>query len=174
MKPIGMFKDEDAMPPCPCDSGQPYAVCCRPYVTGQAQAPTAVALMRSRYTAYSQGQIDYLIATHHPTQRRPNQRQTLAQSIQATTWLGLRILKIQQGEGGDREGVVEFMAYYREANLGQVHERSRFIKQKDRWFYLDGEALPPIFPKPQAPCWCGSGKKYKGCHGRKDGAGPTP
>ncbi|NJL45208.1 MAG: hypothetical protein HC922_04545 [Leptolyngbyaceae cyanobacterium SM2_3_12] len=61
---------------------------------------------------------------------------------------------------------VEFIAYYREASLGQVHERSRFSQQKGRWFYLDGDALPPIFPKPQAPCWCGSGKKYKACHGR--------
>jgi SEC-C motif-containing protein len=121
--------------------------------------------MRSRYTAFSQGHIDYLIATHHPTQRTLDQRRRLTKSIEATTWLGLRVLSTHQGQIEDREGTVEFMAYYRALELGQIHERSRFVKQKGRWFYVDGDQLPPVFPKRNEPCWCGSRKKYKVCHG---------
>ncbi|MGF1570869.1 MAG: YchJ family protein [Nodosilinea sp.] len=153
-------------PLCSCGSGNAYAACCGPYIAGQAQPPTAEALMRSRYTAFAQRQLDYLIATHHPTQRHPDQRRTLANSLAATTWLGLTVLKTSLGQPADREGMVEFVAYYRDAELGQVHERSRFVQQKDRWFYLNGDQLPPLIPKGNASCWCGSGKKFKACHGR--------
>lgn len=151
--------------PCPCGSGNSFEDCCQPYLSGRAQASTAEALMRSRYTAYSKGQIDYLIATHHPTRRRPNQRQVLVKSLGATTWEKLTILATHQGQAQDREGTVEFVAYYSTPNPGQLHERSRFIKLKQCWFYLDGVQLPPRWPTRNQPCWCGSGKKYKVCHG---------
>ena len=124
--------------------------------------------MRSRYTAYHQGDIDYLIATHHPTQRSAGQRQAIAKSMVHTTWQGLRVLATEAGQPGDRRGVVEFVAYYQDPRPGQVHERSRFVRQKDRWFYLDGDALPPLELNRSEPCWCGSGKKYKACHGRSE------
>ncbi len=139
--------------------------CCGPYVLGQANAPTAETLMRSRYTAFALGQVDYLIATHHPTQRHPNERQQLVKSIKNTTWLGLRVLQTQQGQAEDRQGQVEFIAYYQDPKSGQIHERSRFVKQRERWFYVDGDQLPPVIPRRNDPCWCGSGKRYKGCHG---------
>jgi SEC-C motif-containing protein len=135
-------------------------------VLGEAIVPTAEALMRSRYTAYHQGNIDYLIATHHPTQRYPGQRAAILQSVATTTWLGLRVLATEAGQATDSHGVVEFVAYYKDPKLGQVHERSRFTRQKDRWLYVDGDALPPLWPQRGDPCWCGSGKKYKVCHGR--------
>jgi SEC-C motif domain protein len=152
--------------PCPCSSGHSYGVCCQPSLVGQAIPPTAEILMRSRYTAFTLGDIDYLIATHHPTRRTPDQRHRLAETIQGITWMGLRVLHTQQGQPADRQGQVEFVAYYRQATLGQIHERSRFVKQKDRWFYLDGDRLPPLWPQRTDRCWCGSGKKYKTCHGR--------
>jgi SEC-C motif domain protein len=122
--------------------------------------------MRSRYSAFHQRAIDYLIATHHPTQRHSGQRTALAQSMASTRWLGLTVLATAAGQAGDRQGVVEFVAYYSDPAPGQVHERSRFVRQKDRWFYVDGDALPPLVPQRNEPCWCGSGKKYKACHGR--------
>jgi SEC-C motif-containing protein len=121
--------------------------------------------MRSRYTAYSRGQIDYLMATHHPAHRTPNQRQVLLKSLGATSWEKLTILATDQGQAQDREGTVEFVAYYSTPNSGQLHERSRFVKLKERWFYLDGVQLSPLWPTRNQPCWCGSGKKYKACHG---------
>lgn len=152
--------------PCPCGSQQPYDDCCGPYLQGEALAPTAAALMRSRYTAYCRGKVDYLIATHHPTRRTPGERASLTDSVLTTTWLGLTVVATEQGQPQDQTGTVEFVAFYQAAELGQIHEKSRFVKQRDRWFYLDGDHLPPLWPKRSDPCWCGSGKKFKQCHGK--------
>lgn len=122
--------------------------------------------MRSRYTAYCLGDIDYLIATHHPAQRSPSERTALNQTIARTTWLGLSILSTDQGQPEDAVGIVEFVVTYRAGDVGQRRERSRFKQQKGRWLYVDGEHLPPLLPKRNEPCWCGSGKRFKQCHGR--------
>ncbi|MBE7383011.1 MAG: YchJ family protein [Leptolyngbya sp. SIO1E4] len=151
---------------CPCGSQRAFSACCEPYLLGQAIAPTAEALMRSRYTAYCQGNVDYLVATHHPSKRTFSDRITLSKSVKNTTWLGLTIVSTARGQPQDETGMVEFVAIYRTGNVGQLHERSRFQKQKGRWFYLEGEHLPPVAPKRNEPCWCGSGKKFKQCHGQ--------
>lgn len=122
--------------------------------------------MRSRYTAYCQGNVEYLMATHHPSQRKFSDRNALTKSVKSSTWLGLTVLDTVQGQPEDDEGVVEFMAIARADDVQQLHERSRFKKQKGRWFYLDGEHLPPLEPKRNEPCWCGSNKKFKQCHGK--------
>lgn len=132
---------------------------------GQVTAPTAEVLMRSRYTAYCLGNVDYLVDTHHPTRRAPNERTALADSIRTTTWVKLTVLTTARGQPEDREGTVEFVAYHSTPAPGQIHEHSRFVRQKDRWLYLDGDLLPPLWPKRNDPCWCGSGKKHKACHG---------
>jgi SEC-C motif domain protein len=137
---------------CPCGSGESYHHCCEPYHQGSAIAPTAEALMRSRYAAFCQGQIDYLVATLHPDSRRPDDRRSLRQTIQSTQWVGLTILKTQKGQAQDHKGIVEFVAAYREgqaAGFGatavkQLHERSRFVKSNSQWFYVDGDILPPV------------------------------
>ncbi|MFM0874673.1 YchJ family metal-binding protein, partial [Klebsiella pneumoniae] len=46
-------------PSCPCGSGDPLDDCCGRYHQGHP-APTAEALMRSRYSAYGLGLVDYL------------------------------------------------------------------------------------------------------------------
>jgi SEC-C motif domain protein len=133
-------------PLCPCGSAAPYTNCCEPYVTGKALAPTAEALMRSRYTAYSKGNVDYLIATLHPKSRQKDDRPTLLQSVQTMRWVGLTVLKTQKGQPQDKRGVVEFIAQYQPIqNLltgaaNQLHERSRFVKENGQWFY------PSILP----------------------------
>ena len=60
---------------CPCGSNRTYDDCCGPYLEGRSDPPTAEALMRSRYTAYARGAIDYLLATHDP---RPPQEEVAA------------------------------------------------------------------------------------------------
>lgn len=152
---------------CPCGSQQSYASCCGRYLTGDAIAPTAEALMRSRYTAYCKGNFDYLMATHHPSECRPSDYNTLRQTFKQTQWLGLTILQTEHGQPEDKTGIVEFIARYQTTALRQIHERSRFKKQKGRWFYLNGDHLPPIEPKRNDPCWCGSNKKFKQCHGKR-------
>ena len=152
---------------CPCGSQRLFSTCCEPYLRGTQVAPTAEALMRSRYTAYCQGNIDYLIATCHPTKRTLSDRLTLSKSVKNTTWLGLTIVDTDHGQPQDNEGVVEFVALYQAGEVGQLHERSRFTQQKGRWFYLEGDRLPPLEPKRNEPCWCGSGRKFKQCHGKR-------
>ncbi len=152
-----------APPLCPCGSGQSLANCCQPYLKGVAIAPTPEALMRSRYSAFATQAIDYLIKTHHPSQRSLHDRASLQQSCQTTTWK--RLVVLDSGITDEHLGFVEFMAVYQAAEMGQLHERSAFVKESGQWFYLDGEILPPIEPKRGEPCWCGSGKKYKRCHG---------
>lgn len=119
--------------------------------------------MRSRYTAFCRGDVDYLIATHHPSKRQDDDRQSLSQTIAMSEWLGLRVL--HSGATGDA-GTVEFVAFFKaQGQLHQLHERSDFVRQDGRWYYLQGKHLPPIRLERNDPCWCGSGRKYKKCHG---------
>lgn len=122
--------------------------------------------MRSRYTAFCMANIDYLIATHHPTQRQADERQTLARTIADTRWFSLRVLGRDRSKEAVGVGTVEFVAFYQsQGNFGQLHERSQFIRQDNRWYYHHGVILDPISLNRNDPCWCGSGRKYKKCHG---------
>lgn len=153
--------------PCPCGSQKALAQCCGVYLQGQRPAPTAEALMRSRYSAYCLKHIDYLLNTEHPSSRKLDSRLAIAATANSVTWLGLTVLTTKAGQPEDDTGVVEFVAAYREGlAAAQLHERSRFVKEKGKWFYTSGDRLPPLQPKKNEPCWCNSGKKYKRCHGR--------
>ncbi|MCK5230331.1 MAG: SEC-C domain-containing protein, partial [Desulfobulbaceae bacterium] len=55
--------------PCPCNSGEPYSECCAPLLAGDKNAITAEDLMRSRYTAYVERDVKYLLKTWHPSTR---------------------------------------------------------------------------------------------------------
>ena len=120
--------------------------------------------MRSRYAAFCKRHVDYLIDTLHPSQRQPDDRAVLARSV-SRRWIGLQIRDTRRGGRADDVGYVEFVAYYVGQQPGQVHERSKFVKEKGRWFYWGGEYKEPVKTRRNAPCWCGSGKKYKRCHG---------
>ena len=153
---------------CPCGSQRSLSNCCGPYLEGKQAAPTAEKLMRSRYSAYCLKKIDYLLKTHHLTYRKPNSRRMITTTANRTQWLGLTILSKQAGRPTDKTGIVEFVARFQEGDqVGQLHERSRFCQEGGRWFYLDGDILPPVQPKRNEPCWCNSGKKYKQCHGKR-------
>lgn len=121
--------------------------------------------MRSRYAAFCKRHVDYLIATLHPSKRQPNDHAVLADTIDRRQWLGLRILDTRRGGRTDDDGYVEFVAYFSGPGPGQMHEQSRFVKEEGRWFYVEGEQKAPVKTGRNAPCWCGSGKKYKRCHG---------
>ncbi len=167
--------------PCPCDSGTTMTNCCGPYVNGTELAPTAEALMRSRFSAYALGKVDYLLETLHKSKRQRGEKLQLRRSLEQTRWVHLQVLETVAGQVGDERGEVEFVAVYGLANpvsgmagllgqkaepqLGQMHERSRFVFEAGRWFYVDGDQLPDYQPQRKQPCWCGSGKKFKQCHG---------
>ena len=158
----------DSSLPCPCGNPKTFGECCGPYIQGKRPAPTAEALMRSRYTAYCTKNINYLLKTQHPKHQKLNSRQQIATTAQTTNWAGLTVIDREQGQATDTTGIVEFVALYRVGNsVAQLHERSRFLKEGNQWFYTDGDILPPFQPKRNEPCWCGSGKKFKHCHVKK-------
>ena len=120
--------------------------------------------MRSRYTAFCTGNVDYLIATRHPSERQADDHRQLVATIRDTAWLSLRLLATTQVARGNR-GVVEFTAFFlTHESVGQLHERSTFVREAGRWYYLHGVQLPPVTLERNDPCWCGSGRKFKQCH----------
>lgn len=120
---------------CPCGSGQSYGRCCQPWHEGAA-APTAEALMRSRYSAYVLKLEDYLLATWQ-TATRPGELDLAADGCK---WLGLEVKRhVVQDEN---HASVEFVARYRIAGRGhRLHELSRFVREAGRWYYVDGDML---------------------------------
>ncbi|MFH5878979.1 YchJ family protein [Arthrobacter sp. NA-172] len=121
---------------CPCLSGDQYAECCGRFHRGDADAPTAEQLMRSRYSAFVVLDADYLLRTWHPDTRPAGL--DLDPDIQ---WRRLDILSTRRGGPLDDDGLVEFAAHYRsDGERGVQRETSRFLRIDRRWFYLDGEA----------------------------------
>lgn len=152
--------------PCPCGQPFSYADCCGRYHHRQALPETAEQLMRSRYSAFALALADYLLATLHPARHGANEREALLNSFRNTRWEGLQIISTSAGCAGDTEGTVEFVAHFRQGSqVGQLHERSRFLRVDQQWLYVDGDMLPARLPGRNDPCWCGSGKKFKKCHG---------
>lgn len=90
--------------------------------------------MRSRYTAYVQDRLDYLLRTWHPNTRPAS----LEPNPPGLKWLGLRVLAHARQDAD--HATVEFVARCRQAGRAtRMHERSRFVRVDGRWFYLDGE-----------------------------------
>jgi SEC-C motif-containing protein len=112
------------------------ARCCGPYIAGAVLAPDALSLMRSRYTAFTQGDADYLIATWHPRTRPP-----VLELEPGLRWLGLEVRGHRDTAADHAE--VEFVARSRPRSGAAVrlHERSRFVCEGGRWYYVDGDLL---------------------------------
>jgi SEC-C motif-containing protein len=102
----------------------------------QSWPPTAEALMRSRFSAFRDGDAAWLLASWHPS-TRPAQLDL----SHNPTWRGLQIVDTVAGGPDDDTGIVEFRATYLapEGGVGIQHERSRFVREDGRWYYLDGE-----------------------------------
>lgn len=99
--------------------------------------------MRSRYTAYVRGEIDYLVSTHDASTRRGLDVAAITAWSRDTSWGGLEIVETVLGGATDDTGVVEFIA--RGTTRGvpfAQQERSRFRRLDGRWYYVDGEPGP--------------------------------
>ncbi|WP_051198608.1 YchJ family protein [Gordonia shandongensis] len=123
---------------CPCGTGETIAACCGRYLVGAGAgrpAPTAEALMRSRFTAFAVGDETHLLATWH-ADTRPESCPTDPD----TRWLHLAVDDVVDGSPFHTAGVVEFTAVYRDADgRGTLRERSRFVRESGAWFYVDGD-----------------------------------
>ena len=117
---------------CPCGLGDPYDACCGRLHRGEAFAATAEQLMRSRYSAFAVGDLDYLLTSWHPA-TRPTE---LALDDELR-WVRLDVQAVQGGGFLDATGEVEFEARYRSGGQrGSLHERSRFVRHDGHWAYL--------------------------------------
>jgi len=161
------------MATCPCGSGASYESCCGPYISGKAKAPTAEALMRSRYSAYVMHAIGYIVDTCVDKGGDSINVEETKRWSEDSEWKGLKILRVEKGGVSDSEGVVEFIAsYVMDGRLENHHEISAFKKADGAWLFENGqtitETITRVAPKVgrNDPCPCGSGKKYKQCCGR--------
>lgn len=141
---------------CPCQSGEPYVACCQAYHQG-APAPSAVALMRARFSAYALNDAAFVQASWH-SQTRP----AVLDMADGERWLGLDVI---HSEEDNKRGWVHFRATCRDASGFLVlEEHSRFVHETGRWFYVDGEAeIIPLNPGRNDRCPCNSGRKFKKC-----------
>jgi SEC-C motif-containing protein len=120
---------------CPCGRGARLETCCGRYLGTGVPAPDAESLMRSRYTAFVRGDVGHLLATWHASQRPAT-----LELEPGVKWLGLEVKR--HAPLDDTHAEVEFVARSREQGRGQrLHERSRFVREDGRWFYVDGDIL---------------------------------
>lgn len=154
---------------CPCGSKLSYADCCGLLHNRKQRAITAEQLMRSRFTAYTQRNAEYLLATWTASKRPPS----IDFSKETAEWQKLHIVSCKKGGAKDNKGIVEFKAFYRQEGIDYfMHEISRFTKSNQDWLYLDGiiKAAGRVEQNASmarnSACSCGSGKKFKHCCGR--------
>jgi len=165
---------------CPCGTTLEYSKCCEPYLAGLQNAATPEILMRSRYTAYAKGNVEYLKSTLAPEVRHDFDEAESRTWAKQSEWLGLEVLS-------SKDNTVEFVAKYRyQGKVFEHHEVSKFRKTNERWYFVDGDShaheegqghhqhnhepqAPVVRESPKVgrndPCSCGSGKKFKKCCG---------
>lgn len=160
---------------CPCGSELELQTCCLPYIQGKKKAVTAEELLRSRYTAFTRGEVDYILSTHHSKTRHEVKREEIEDWSKNSEWLGLKIVQKEAGEAKDETGTIVFCAGYRATNdkdgkVNEHWEQSLFEKEKGEWRFLDARGVqvgPYRRAEPKIgrndPCPCGSGKKHKKC-----------
>jgi len=159
---------------CPCTSGKQYAECCEPIISQQQAAATAEQLMRSRYSAYVLGHVDWIIESQSPDGRAHVDHNATKEWSERAEWHRMEVLEVQQGGEDDTEGLVDFKAYYTiNGEDIEHHEIASFRKEDDVWYFVDGvEVKPRPFRRldkkvgPNEKCPCGSEKKFKKCCGK--------
>ena len=159
--------------PCPCGSGRSLPECCQPFLAKKRKPATATDLLRARYTAFTQGNTDYILDTHHSKTKADIKREEVADWASSSEWLKLEIVQSEAGGEKDEQGVIVFCAEYRAKADGKVvkhWEQSLFEKENGEWRFLDARGIKnEPFRRAEAkagrndPCPCGSGQKYKKC-----------
>ena len=161
------------MTDCPCVSGNSYDECCGPYIAGNAAAPTAEALMRSRFTAFASGRLDYIERTCASEMREKTYDRGGAERVaEMVKWLSLQVSGASCGSAMDDTGKVGFR---RDIPRGGTDPgapgKFRVSARRRRWVYVAGEietgaSVPdPIKVRRNDACPCGSGRKFKKCCG---------
>jgi len=156
---------------CMCGSGATFGDCCEPIIKGTRESETAEELMRARYSAFVTQAIDFIVASTHSRTRKDIDLTFIREWSETSTWHGLEILETKQVN--ENKAFVSFEAQFAQGDEVQHHrEKSLFERENGEWRFVTGDELknPTVryeAPRPgrNDPCPCGSGKKYKKCHG---------
>lgn len=126
---------------CTCMSGKSRAECCGPYLSGEVDAPTPEALMRSRYSAFCDKNLEYVEQTTDPQALSDFDRAATQAWMDGAEFSKLEVLKSSQD---GNKGMVEFKAYFTMDGKSEVHhEISKFRKQAGVWYFRDGKVILP-------------------------------
>ncbi|MBI2785013.1 MAG: YchJ family protein [Legionella longbeachae] len=156
---------------CPCGSQNNYENCCALFVDKKQLPKTPEQLMRSRYTAYSLGKIDYIKNTMKGQALIGFNALEAEKWAKNVKWINLDV--IQASMTTPDVGFVEFTARFSENNqIKIIHEVSEFHRENGAWLYVSGKhkhasnKITKAKTARNAPCPCGSGKKFKNCHAK--------
>ena len=125
------------MPNCPCGLNKTLEKCCGRYLSGKELAPTPEALMRSRYTAYTLSDMNYIASTMKEPASNNFDFDESIDWCQHTTWRGLDVRHAAQS---NNTGTVEFIAHFTyNRHEDSLHEISEFRLDDGKWYYIDGK-----------------------------------
>ena len=149
--------------PCPCGTaGQSYGTCCGPLHRGDRKCTTMTDVLRSRYTAFSWRNIEYVMATTHESCRDYREdRVAWANDLHRKGMFdGFEFVKLSAGEeemdkDNENEGYIEFKVTFRARNDGKnsvagqetvISERSKFIRNPTdgSWTYASGDVRSDV------------------------------
>ncbi len=146
---------------CPCGSHQSFSDCCESFLLNQRFPDTPLALMRSRYTAYTKMDILYIHKTMKGLALVGFDMEKTRTWASQVLWSGLKILFAPSVAADAEVGFVEFIASFsQQGRLQTIHERSEFHRYEGRWYYVDSRK-PTLRRNDNCPC--SSGKKFKNC-----------
>lgn len=157
---------------CPCGAvGSSLEKCCLPFIQGKKKPETAEQLLRARYTAFTLGEVQYILGSHHSKTRHEVNSEEIEDWSKNSKWHGLFIHQIERGTKSDNEGTIVFSAVYSTDGKKEEHsEKSLFEKENGEWRFLDAQRVQiGTYRRPEPkigrndPCACGSGKKFKKC-----------
>lgn len=152
------------MQTCPCGNERPLEACCGLFLEGTTYPATAEQLMRSRFTAYVLGNIDYIFATEEDARR-----EVIENWAQTTKFKQLRVLACHLGSEDDESGTVTFEADFETRGQSGTHRETSYFRKLDgRWLLISGRHNPHRTASKIGRndlCHCGSGKKFKKCCG---------
>lgn len=154
---------------CPCGSQKCYLSCCEPFLTGTRMPGTPEMLMRSRYTAYTMANIDYIKNTMCGQALLGFQEEDAKRWAKRVNWI--KLIVFESAIKNSNTGMVEFEARFVDGSrLKLIHEKSEFILEKGRWSYVGGIQQPTAHLEQLISrtmhCPCGSHRKFKNCHGK--------
>jgi SEC-C motif domain protein len=155
---------------CPCGSNKKYNTCCEPYIIGKKIPSSPEQLMRSRYSAYTLANVNYIKKTMSGKAAIGFNESNAKEWASRVSWIGLSVNNTYNDTS--TKGFVDFSAkFIDDGKLQAIEELSEFILENGKWFYVDGKPSSKIDTSlglkvsRNSTCPCGSQKKFKNCHG---------